>query len=148
MTNVTTNASAVSPTRTVLVLDGHEGVRTALAHRLERAPGLRAVVVADLATALHLAGELLPDAVVCDPKTLATDAAETVRLLAMGGAPVVVFTSTLRDGEPDALARAGAAALLLKGGSIADLIATIDAAIEARTTTAPITTSAQKAYLA
>jgi DNA-binding NarL/FixJ family response regulator len=137
MTDLTTDNCAMRTVRSVLIVDGHEGVRTALARRLARAPRLRAIPAADLAAALYLARELSPDAVVCDPKTLHGDPAMAVSGLAAQGAPVLVLTSSLRDGEADALEDAGAAALLLKGSAIAGLIAAIEAAIARGARAAP-----------
>lgn len=56
---------------TLLIVDGHVGMRMALARRLGQAPGITAAVaVDDLDAAVRLAAQLLPEVIVCDPRTL------------------------------------------------------------------------------
>jgi len=56
---------------TLLIVDGHVGMRMALARRLGQAPGITAAVaVNDLDAAVRLAAQLLPEVIVCDPRTL------------------------------------------------------------------------------
>ena len=107
-------------TRTLLIVDGHQGVRDALLRRLRHAPGIQAVAaVGSIELAVRLAQELAPDTVLYDPKTVEGDAVEAIRRLACGGRSVIVLTSSLGEGEETALARAGAAAILLKGSGTA-----------------------------
>lgn len=123
--------------RTLLVVDGHQGVREALVDRLRRSPGIRGVAAAgDVQAALSLMREMAPDVVICDHKTVEGDPGTVLPLLARDGQPVVVLTSSLYRGEPTALTRAGAAAMLLKGCSTCTLLATIETAIEERITPA------------
>ena len=95
-------------------------MREALLCRLQRAPGIQAVAaVGSIELAVRLAQELAPDTVLYDPKTMGGDAVETIGRLAAGGRSVIVLTSSLDEGEETALARAGAAAILLKGSGAA-----------------------------
>ena len=113
--------------RTLLIVDGHRGVREALVERLQRAPDVRRVVAADsLETALRMAQDHTPDVVVYEPRTIAGDAADAVRLLRQAGCPVIVLTSSLQNDEPASLRNAGAGAVLLKGVAVADLLAAIE----------------------
>jgi DNA-binding NarL/FixJ family response regulator len=117
----------------LLIVDGHPGVRAALARRLQHTPGIGAVVaVGCLGAALHVAAECAPDAVIYDPRTVRGNAAEMIGQLTTGGRAVVVLTSSLLDGEAAVLARAGAAAVLLKGCGIAELVGRIETAVAAR----------------
>ena len=118
---------------TLLIVDGHQGVREALLQRLRHAPGIRAVAaVSNLEDATYLAQELAPDTVLYDPKTVVGDAVEAIGRLAAGDRPVVVLTSSLRAGEEAALTRAGAAAILLKGGGTGAVLATVEKVIADR----------------
>jgi DNA-binding NarL/FixJ family response regulator len=118
--------------RTLLLVDGHDGVRTALASRLRHAEGVGAVGVAkDLADALTAVRETPPDAVIYDPHTVEGDAADAISRLAADGRPVIVLTSSLVGDEAWVLRDAGAAVLLLKGGNVTQLLHEIDLAIEA-----------------
>jgi DNA-binding NarL/FixJ family response regulator len=126
--------------RTILLLDGHDGVRAALASRLRHAEGVGAVAAAkDLADALTALQARPPDAVVYDPHTVEGDATSTIARLAASGCPVIVLTSSLVGDEAAALCDAGAAALLLKGGTVTQLLQEIDHAIIASTRPGPQT---------
>ena len=108
---------------TVLLVDGHAGVRVALTERLRQAPGVGAVTATStLGAAVQLTQEVIPDVVLYDPRTVAGNAADGVRLLGQGGRPVVVLTSSLLEDERAALLRAGAAAVLLKGTAVPALV--------------------------
>jgi len=101
---------------THLVVDGHAGVREALAQRLARRPEVRAALTADGIDATEeLLPALRPDVVIVDPKTLAADMRDAVRVFAEQRLPVVVLTASLQGMEAAALRRAGAASVLLKG---------------------------------
>ena len=105
---------------TLLIVDGHQGVREALLRRLRHVPGIQAVAaVGSIEPAMRLAQELAPDTVLYDPKTVEGDAVEAIGRLAAGGRCVIVLTSSLSEGEETALARAGAAAILLKDSGAA-----------------------------
>ena len=113
-------------TLTLLIVDGHQGVREALLRRLRHAPGIRAVAaVGSIEPAVRLTQELAPDTVLYDPKTVEGDAVEAIGRLAAGGRCVIVLTSSLGEGEETALARAGAAAILLKGSGMAAMRAAL-----------------------
>jgi DNA-binding NarL/FixJ family response regulator len=115
---------------TVLLVDGHAGVRAALTDRLCHAPGIGAVTATStLEAAVQLAQDVAPDVVLYDPRTVAGKAADGVRLLGQGGRPVVVLTSSLLEDERAALLRAGAAAVLLKGTAVPALIAAMAATL-------------------
>jgi DNA-binding NarL/FixJ family response regulator len=115
---------------TVLLVDGHAGVRAALADRLRHAPGVGAVTATStLEAAVQVARDVAPDVVLYDPRTVAGDAALGVRLLGQGDQPVVVLTSSLMDDERAALLRAGAAAVLLKGTAVPALVTAMAAVL-------------------
>jgi len=117
--------------RTLLLLDGHDGVRAALASRLRHTEGVGMVAVAkQLADALTAVRETPPDAVIYDPHTVDGDAAQAIQRLTENGCPVIVLTSSLVGDEAEALHRAGAAALLLKGSNVTQLLHEIEQAIE------------------
>jgi DNA-binding NarL/FixJ family response regulator len=112
---------------TVLLLDGHRGVREALTQRLRHVPGIGRVITATtLDAALQVAREQAPLVVLYDPRTVAGDAAETVQRLKQAVGHVIVLTSSLLDDEAAALRRAGAAALVLKGTEISALLTLIE----------------------
>ena len=107
----------------LLLVDGHAGVRTALADRLRLLSAVGAVAVAaTVEAAVALARDQAPDVVLYDPRTVEGDATEAVRRLGQSGCPVVVFTSSLRGGEDTALARAGAADIVFKGMEVGALL--------------------------
>jgi two-component system invasion response regulator UvrY len=118
--------------RTILLLDGHDGVRAALTSRLRHTEGVGTVAAAKhLVDALTAVRETPPDAVIYDPHTVDGDAAEAIRRLAENGRPVIVLTSSLVGDEAEALHRAGATAILLKGSNVTQLLHEIERAIEA-----------------
>jgi DNA-binding NarL/FixJ family response regulator len=130
---------------TVLIVDGHPGVRTALVSRLHHTPQIRAVcAVGALDAAVRMIEELAPHVVLYDPRTVAGDSEQVVRRLGQGGCPVIVLTSSLRDGEARALMRAGAAAILLKGEERSDLLAAIEAAARGADTPQPAVPAQQQ----
>jgi DNA-binding NarL/FixJ family response regulator len=114
----------------LLLVEGHAGVRAALAKRLERALGRGAVAVASTLQAAVAQVQCQPTAaLVCDPTTLgggAARAAEMVRQLSATGVPVITLLPSLADGEEAALRRAGARAVLLKEPLLASLLAAIE----------------------
>jgi DNA-binding NarL/FixJ family response regulator len=70
---------------TLLIVDGHEHVRQALAQRLERLPGVTVLAaVADVRSAAPLIKKLAPDLVLCEPRTLSGDPLDVLRV-AMSG---------------------------------------------------------------
>jgi DNA-binding NarL/FixJ family response regulator len=112
----------------LLLVDGHRGVRQALCARLAHMSQVADIVACDnLTAALGLMHEFVPDAVLCDPRTVGGQESDTVRQLAGAGCPVVVLTASLQDGEADDLNRAGAAVVLLKGCMMTHLLATLEA---------------------
>ena len=101
---------------TLLVVDGHTGVRLALSERLRRAPRIGAVHAAGtLHEALALARAHAPHAAICDPTTVGADMADAVRQLRREVAHVLVLGAVVLDHERAALLGAGANAVLLKG---------------------------------
>jgi DNA-binding NarL/FixJ family response regulator len=120
--------------RTILLVDGHDGVRSALATRLRHTAGECTVAAAsDLADALDIVQATpLLDAVIYDPHTVEGSADEAITRLSAGGRPVIVLTSSLIGDEAAALTRAGAAAILLKGSNVTCLWREIEDTIENR----------------
>ncbi len=114
----------------VLLIDGHHGVRTSLVRRLGREPRIGAIAEAgDLAGALHEARAMRPDVVVVDPNTVGEDPGHVIRTLAALGRPVVVLTASIIGHEAQLLHEAGAVVLLLKGTPIADLLQCVEQAL-------------------
>src|SRR5690348_7376850 len=101
---------------TVIIVDGHAGVREALACRLRRLLGRGSVTaVGEVDAAVQLIEERMPDLVLYDPRTVAGEPDPIVRRLGQSGCAVMILTSSLRRGEADQLRAAGAAGVLLKG---------------------------------
>ncbi len=118
---------------TLLLLDGHPVVRQTLANRLRRHPGVEHVIAAEsLPDALRLIAQFKPQLVVCDPRSLELDANSCVRQLSDTGLPVLVLTSSTRNGEAASLRRDGAADVLLKGVGISGILRSIDQALHDR----------------
>ena len=113
----------------VLLVDGHPGVRAALLEALDRAALVGSVAaVGTVRAALAVLRELSPDIVICDPRTLAGSPPEIIACLSGSRSPLVVHTSSLDEGDGARWARAGAAAVLLKGGDLSALLAQVAAA--------------------
>jgi DNA-binding NarL/FixJ family response regulator len=120
----------MNATRTLLIVDGHERVRAALMHRLQRALAEGVVVsTGDLPAATRAIQELAPDAILYDPRTVRGDPRQTLHTLSQSGSPVVILTSSLQDHEEPLLRQAGAAALLYKGMRSTEVLDTIEHAI-------------------
>lgn len=115
----------------LLLVDGHAGVREALARRLAQFSPMRVVAAADLDGAQRALLQQTPAAIVYDPRTVPGDASGILALFAAAGVPVVVLTSSLLEGEAATLRREGAAAILLKGADMAMLLAAIESAVSA-----------------
>jgi DNA-binding NarL/FixJ family response regulator len=109
----------MAPPVKILLVEGHPTVREALATRLCRDSRVRVLAATGrLFAAEKLAAELVPDVVLCDPRSVDSAPAAVVRAFAGSGCPVVVLTSTVHNGEEACLKGAGAAAVLLKGCSV------------------------------
>lgn len=115
----------------LLLVDGHAGVREALARRLAQISPMRVVAAADLDGAQRALLQHTPAAIVYDPRTVPGDASGILALSAAAGVPVVVLTSSLLEGEAATLRREGAAAVLLKGVEMDTLLAAIENATSA-----------------
>ena|SRR5579875_3141994 len=110
----------------VLLVEGHPAVRYELARRLRHMPGIDLVGVAgNLEEAMVCVTRHQPSAVVCDPRSCSAAPLSLVRCLDTLGVRVVVLTTSLREGDAQALQEAGAAAVLLKGCPLLDLQATL-----------------------
>lgn len=113
--------------RTFVIVDGHAGVRAALAQRLAQVPGVSVVGTAGaLGTAIRLVQQCAPDVVLCDPRSLEGDGLTALRALAALGQPIVVLTTALREGDAEAYARS-AAAVLLKGAPLPEILQALEA---------------------
>ena len=118
------NADTGTAPLRVLLVDGHPGVRAALLAMLDRAAIVGSVAaVGNVSAALAFLRELRPDIVVCDPRTLPGRPTDIVTRLSGFGCPLVVHTSSVDEGDASAWERAGAAAVLLKGGKLSSLLA-------------------------
>jgi DNA-binding NarL/FixJ family response regulator len=103
-------------TKTIVIVDDHDGFRT-FARRLLEGNGLGVVgEAADGASALDLIGRLAPDAVLLDIQLPDIDGFEVARRLATGGSATrVVFTSTREARDyGDSLVDTGAAGFIPK----------------------------------
>lgn len=110
----------------LLIVDGHAQVRAALARRLHRRQDATVLAaVGNVTAGARLVAELIPDVVLCEPRTMGVDPVAAVRRLVAAGAPVAVWTSSLVQGEAEAFRRAGAAATLLKDTNLSGLIAAL-----------------------
>lgn len=107
----------------LVIVDGHERARLALAQRLQRIPGARVLAaVGDVRDAARLIEEQAPDLVLYEPRTVREDPLAALQLLRHAGRPVVVWTSSLMPGEAEAFLHAGASAVLLKESNLTHLI--------------------------
>jgi DNA-binding NarL/FixJ family response regulator len=114
----------------LLIVEGHEGVRRGLAATLSRHPQVCVLGAVDnLPAALTLCETRQPDVVLFEPRTTAGAPLAELQRLVGAGRPVVVLTSSLLDGEGQAFMGAGAAAVVLKGGHTAPLLATLERAV-------------------
>jgi DNA-binding NarL/FixJ family response regulator len=110
----------------LLIVDGHDRVRAALAQRLQRTPGVVVVgAAAEVSAAVQLSRTVAPDVVLYEPKTIQGNPMVGLQQLLVAGHPVVVWTSLLLHGEADAFLRAGAAAVLLKDTNLTLLLAAL-----------------------
>lgn len=118
---------------TLLLVDGHQSVREALAQRLQRVANVRAVVaVTNAALAADLVCTIAPDVIIYDPRTVPDHNDRSLQRLRQCGVPLVILTSSVRDDEAAHFRQQGAAAVFLKGNSVRQLTAQI-AAIAAST---------------
>jgi DNA-binding NarL/FixJ family response regulator len=113
--------------RQILLVDGHEGVREALAHRLRHVGAVTAVE--NLEQATEMLRHLAPAAVIVDPRTVAADVDDVLSLLRRADRPLIVLTSSLPESDAARLRRAGVTAILLKGAPFSELLAHVEAAI-------------------
>ena len=111
----------------LLLVEGHAGVRDALARRLRRVYTVTAV--GGLGAACAALRQLPPAAVIVNPRTVAARPDDVLALLRLADRPVIVLTSSLLAGEEGRLLRAGASAILLKGRPFDELLARIEATL-------------------
>jgi DNA-binding response OmpR family regulator len=123
------NIKGRADVRQILLVDGHAGVREALAHRMRHACAVTAVESMERAT--EVLRHLSPAAVIVDPKTVAADVDDVLSLLRRADRPLIVLTSSLGENEEARLRRAGVTAVLYKGAPFAEVLAQIEAAIGA-----------------
>jgi DNA-binding NarL/FixJ family response regulator len=113
----------------IVLIEGHIGVRHALAQRLQQLPEVGPVEAGgDLAAAIELVWRRSPDLVLYDPRTVGGAAVAAVRLLSESGCAVVILTSSLREDEAAMLREVGAIAVLLKAEGTTDLLAALEVA--------------------
>jgi DNA-binding NarL/FixJ family response regulator len=113
----------------VLLVEGHHGVRDALARRLERIQGLELIgAVEDVPAALSCLARQPSAVVLCDPRSLSDTPATVVQRLRQVGAAIVVLTTSLIETDANDFLAAGAAAVLLKGCTMQAIHATLLAA--------------------
>jgi DNA-binding NarL/FixJ family response regulator len=118
---------------TLLLVEGHPGVRTALARCLDGMAGVGRVATAStLEEAVRLRREVKPDVILYDPRTVAGDPAAVLGALHCPDCPVIILTSTALDEEVAMLRRAGGALVLLKGLRVSDLLAQVQAVCTGR----------------
>jgi len=118
---------------TILILEGHQGVRNALARRLVRQSGIRRVVAtATLSAALRMGRPRAPDLVICDPKTVGQDLTHGIRRLRALDCPILVLTASLEPEERLLIEQAGAEVVLFHGIGLPTLRAGINLAVALR----------------
>lgn len=118
----------------VLILEGHRGVRDALARRLCRLQGIQVIgEVGTIADAQAMITEQRPDVLLCDPRTVGDSPVEVIHGLRAAGPEVVVLTTSLLDSDASDWLRAGAAAVLLKGCSMHAIYVALQAAAKEHT---------------
>ena len=116
-------AYAVDQPLTLVLVEGHEQIRFALATRMARLPHVRLLAaVGDVESAVPVIAALRPDVVLFEPKTMRRHAVTALQALRATECPVVIWTASLVDGEADMLRSNGATAVLLKEASVADLV--------------------------
>ena len=114
----------------VLLVEDNDVYRSSLELLLGLQPGLEVVgAVGSGDAAAGSARDLAPDVVVMDYRLPGIDGAAATRaVIASSGAAVVCLTAEATDGEREEILRAGAVALIEKGGPIDGLAAAIRAA--------------------
>ena len=113
--------------RQILLVDGHTGVREALAKRLRYLYDVTAVE--SLERAAEALRDCSPEVLIVDPRTIAADIDDVLALRSRAARPLIVLTSSLQDGDAARLRGEGVSAILLKGVPFADLLAEIEAAV-------------------
>jgi DNA-binding NarL/FixJ family response regulator len=115
---------------TIVIVDGHDRARSALAARLARLPEVRVLTaVGEIGPAIEAVGYLRPDVVLLEPRTGdGTPVATLWRFVGMNS-PVVILTSSLVEGEAEGYMRTGAYAALLKDSDVLGLLRRIRVAI-------------------
>lgn len=108
---------------TLILVEGHDALRSALAARLAGMPNICLLAaVGDIPAALAAIAAERPDLVLFEPKTMRQAAATALPALLATGCPVIVWTSSLVEGEEAMLLRYGAHAVLLKEPSLEPLM--------------------------
>ena len=110
----------------LLIVDQHKGVREAVAQRLDRRADAQVLgAVGSVDRAMQLIAANKPDLVLYEPKGMVKHDPGELTALVAAGSPVVVWTSSLVANEAEMYKSDGAAAVLLKAGSIARLVAAL-----------------------
>ena len=118
---------------TLVIVDGHDRARTALAERLQRLAGVLVLAaVGEIGLAIEVVGRLKPDVVLLEPRTGDSSPLATLWRLVGIGPPVVILTSSLAEGEAEGFMRAGAYAALVKDTDVLGLLRRIRLAIGAQ----------------
>lgn len=115
---------------TLVLVDGHDQIRSALATGLRRFASVRLLAaVGEVESAVPVIETKRPQVVLFEPKTMHRPVQRSLPVLLATACPVVIWTSSLVDGEADMLLRSGATAVLLKEVRLAHLVHGLEAAL-------------------
>lgn len=132
---------------TVLVVDDQALIRTAVRDLLDAAPGIEVVgEAADGEAAVHLAGSLRPDVVVCDIRMPRMDGIEATGRIcgdpALSDTRVLILTTFEEDDYVVAALRAGASGFIGKGAEPEDIVQAVRAVHDGGALLSPAATRA------
>ncbi len=126
-------ASAPTSGHRVLVVDDSDDLRSVLCRRLDRTQGYTVVgEAADGHTAVDLARELRPDLVLLDLAMPHTDGLQALPQIreALPDARIIVFSGFNQKALTKQALATGADRYVVKGGSMRELMAVLDAALQ------------------
>lgn len=122
--------TTITGTLRIVLVDGHDRVRTALVNRLQHVPdAIVLAAVSDVSSAVEQLAYIKADLILFEPRTVLRTEPPPLRSLVATGVPVVIWTSSLNEDEVESYMHAGAVAVLLKDANVPHLVATLAAII-------------------